>query len=102
MDISVSDTKDIIYHFLVPTKKYGWGWVAIFLDTGSGSNNIFRKVEQIKIEDIQHQSHVYFGLIVIGNLWNQVLPKNLVVSALQTQPTIHRKFKNMKGCTQIW
>ena len=33
---------------------------------------------------MHHQSHVYFGPIVIGNVGNQVLINPLVISALQT------------------
>ena len=32
---------------------------------------------------MHHKPHGYFGLLVIGNVVNQVLPNLLVVSALQ-------------------
>ena len=53
------------------------------VDTGTGANNIFRQVENIQISYIHYQAHGYFGLLSIGNIGNQVLPKPLVVSALQ-------------------
>ena len=53
------------------------------LDTGAGAKKIFRKVEQIDIADIHHQAHGYFGLLVIGNVGNQVLPNPLVIPDLQ-------------------
>ena len=64
-------------------KKYGWGSLAFMVETGTGSNNIFRHVEKIHISDMHHQAHGYFGLIGIGNVVNQVLPKPLVLSDLQ-------------------
>ena len=41
--------------------------------TGAGSNNIFMQVEKIQISDMQHQSHVYFGLLGIENVGNKLL-----------------------------
>ena len=48
--------------------------------TGAGANNIFRQVEKIQLAYIPHQSHVYFGLLGLGNIGNNVLPNPLVVS----------------------
>ena len=53
------------------------------VETGLVTKNIFREVEKIKIADMHHQSHEYFGLVGIGNVVNQVLTNPLVVSALQ-------------------
>ena len=47
LDISVSDSKDIIYNFLILANKYGWGSLLFMVNTGTGTNNIFRVVEQI-------------------------------------------------------
>ena len=51
------------------------------IETGAGTNNIFRKVDQIQFSDIQHQAHGYFGLRSFVNVVN-ILPKPLVVSDL--------------------
>ena len=53
------------------------------VDTGAGANDIFWHIEQIQIAYMRQQAHGYFGLIVIGNVGNQVLSKTLVVSTLQ-------------------
>ena len=57
LDISVSNTKYIIDHFISLANKYGWGSLALMADTGAGANNIFPQVDQIHISDIHHQSH---------------------------------------------
>ena len=51
------------------------------VETGAGTNNIFRQVDHIQLSDIHHQAYGYFGLTGIVNVVN-VLPKPLVVSAL--------------------
>ena len=53
------------------------------VDTGACPNNVFRQVEKIQISDMHHQAHGYLGLLGIGNVGNQFLPKPLVVSSLQ-------------------
>ena len=45
LDISVSNAKDIIYHFLRISNIYGWGSLSFMVDTGEGEKNIFRQVE---------------------------------------------------------
>ena len=49
------------------------------VETGAGSNNIFRQVEYIKISDIHHQAHGYFLLTGIVNVIN-FHPNPLLVS----------------------
>ena len=83
LNISVSITKEIIDHFLILANKYGRLCLAFIVDTGADANNIFREVDMIQIAYINHKSHVYFGLLGIGNVGDQVLPKNLSVSDLQ-------------------
>ena len=41
------------------------------VDTGAGANKIFRQVYYIKIADMKHKAHGYFGLIGIGNVGNK-------------------------------
>ena len=83
MDISVSNAKDIIDHFLSLNKKYVQGRLVSMVDTGTDAKNIFWRLDHIKITDMYHQAHGYFGLLGIGNLGNKVLSNLLVVSALQ-------------------
>ena len=52
------------------------------VQTGTVSNNIFRRVYHIQLAYIHHQAHWYFGLTGIGNVGNNVLPKPLLASAL--------------------
>ena len=40
LDISVSNSKDIIYHFLSLANKYGWGCFALMVNTGTGAKEI--------------------------------------------------------------
>ena len=103
LDISVSNAKDIIDHFISLTKKYGWGSLECMAETGAGANNIFRRVEYILVLDMHHQAHGYFGLLVIGNVGNIVLPNTLVVSAVlnldkttqEVQPCYNRVHSDM-------
>ena len=44
LDISVSNVKDIIYHFLSLVKKYGWGCLAFMVVTDAGPKIIFRQL----------------------------------------------------------
>ena len=81
LDISVSNTKNIVNYFLSLSKKYGWGRLAFMLGTASGANNIFREVEQIQLEEIKNQTHGYFGLTGVVNVVAP-LPNHLTVSAL--------------------
>ena len=53
------------------------------VDTGAGSNNIFWKIEHIQIEGMHHQAHVYFVLLGIRKVGNQILSNPLLVSALK-------------------
>ena len=80
LDISVSNSKDIKDAFFILANKYVWGSLAFMVGTAAGSKNIFRQVEQIHISDIHHQVHVYFGLLGIGNVGNNVLPNYLEVT----------------------
>ena len=57
LDISVSNDKDIIDHFLSLANKYYWGCLAFMVDTGAGAKKIFRYVEQIQISYMHHQAH---------------------------------------------
>ena len=83
LDISVSNAKDIIYNFLSLAIKYGWGCLVFMVETGAGTKNIFRQVEQIHISYMYHKSYGYFVLLDIGKVVNQFLPNPLVVSVLQ-------------------
>ena len=67
LDISVPNTKDIVYHFISLAKKIDWVRLALMVGTDTYSKNIFRVVEHIYLEDIQNQVHGYFGLLGIGN-----------------------------------
>ena len=49
--------------------------------TDTGTNNIFRLVEQIHIDDIKNQAHRYFGLLGIENTVDP-LPSPLTLSHL--------------------
>ena len=51
------------------------------LQTVAGANNIIRQVNHIKLADIQHQEHGYFGLAGIGDVVNS-FPKTFVGSSL--------------------
>ena len=44
LDISVSNAKDIIDHFLGISNKYGYGFLAFMVGTAAGANNIIRVV----------------------------------------------------------
>ena len=57
--------------------------LSFIVDNGEVSKNIFWKLEKIQISDMHHQAHVYFGLLIIGNIVNRVLPNLLVLSDLQ-------------------
>ena len=57
LDISVSNAKDIIDHFLSPSEKYFLGRLSFMVGTGTGAKNIFRQVDQIHIANIYHQVH---------------------------------------------
>ena len=63
------------------------------VDTGAGAKNIFFQLEQIQISDMHHQEYVYYGLLVIHNVVNQVLPNPLWVSDIQNLAKIHSKYK---------
>ena len=94
MDISVSNSKDIIYPFIILSNKYVWGSLALMVQTDAGSKNIFRQVEQIHIVDIHHQAHVYFGLTIIGNVVND-LPNPLVLSVILNLDTTSQEVQNL-------
>ena len=71
------------------------------VETGSGTNNIFRQVNQIQLSDIHHQAYGNFGLTGIVSFVN-VLPNPLVLSALLKLFTSEQEVKNsMTGCAQI-
>ena len=44
LDISFSNAKNSIHHFLSLSNKYGWGSLAFMVGIGAGTNNIFRQV----------------------------------------------------------
>ena len=54
LDISVSNAKDIIDHFISIANKYVWGRLKFMVYTSAGANNMFRQVEQIQIADMHH------------------------------------------------
>ena len=82
-DISVSNAKNTIYHFISLVNKYVWERLGLMVDNDADAKNIFWKVEQIQIVDMHHQPYGYFGLIGIGNVVNQIFKKPFVVSTLQ-------------------
>ena len=41
LDISVSNAKGIIYHFLSLAKQYGWECLKFMVGISTGANNIF-------------------------------------------------------------
>ena len=83
LDISVSNTKDVIYHFFSLANKYVWGNLAFMIYTGVGKNNIFSQVEHIQMVDMHTQEFEYFVLKGIVNV-NQALPDPMVVSEIKT------------------
>ena len=52
LDFPVSNSKDIIYHFLGLVNKYGWGCLVFMVLNATGAKNIFRVVEQIQLVEI--------------------------------------------------
>ena len=86
LDISVSNVKYIIYHFLSINKKYDWERLAFMVVTATVPKNIFSLVVQIHLTDIHHQGHGYFVLTGIGNVIF-ILPNHLAVSALTNLAT---------------
>ena len=74
IDISVSNTKDIIDNFLSISNKYGWERLAFMVGTATVSNNIFKLVEHIQFANIQKQAHGYFVLPGIENIGIAYLP----------------------------
>ena len=57
LDISVSNSKDIIDHYLSLAEKYGWGCLKFMVDTGAGDKNILWQVDNIKMVYMHHQAH---------------------------------------------
>ena len=47
LDISVSNTKDIIDNFISLATKHGWGRLSFMVEADAGPNNVFRQVYQI-------------------------------------------------------
>ena len=82
INTSLSNDKAIIYHFLSISNKYGLLCLVLMLWTGASAKNFFRRVEKTQMSDMNHQGHWYFGLIVIGNVENNIIPNLLVLSAL--------------------
>ena len=83
LDISISNAKGIIDHFLSLANKYGRVSLASMVESSADKKNILRQVEQIQISYIHHQFHGYVWLLDIGNVVKNVLLEPLVVSALQ-------------------
>ena len=102
LDISVSNSKEIIDNFPNISYKYGWLSLAFMVQTGAGEKNIFSMVEKIQLADIRHQAHGYFGLIGIGNVINP-LRNTLVLLAIKNLATNNQKETNfhITGCAQI-
>ena len=72
------------------------------VETGADANIIFRKVEKINISDMHHKAHGYFELLSIGNVGNDVLPNNLLVSSLKNLSGYVQQAKiSMTECSQI-
>ena len=67
LDISVSNSEDIINTFLSLAINYGWGSLSFVVGTATGAKNIFRLVEQIQLADMQIQAFGYFVLQGIVN-----------------------------------
>ena len=55
LDISVSNEKDIIDHFISLTNKYLWVSLAFMVDTGAGPKKNFLQADQIQIKYMHHQ-----------------------------------------------
>ena len=53
LDTSVSNSKDIAYYLLSLAKKYVWVCLTLMVGKSSGAKNVFRVVEQVKLEEIQ-------------------------------------------------
>ena len=68
LDISVSNSKCIVDHFLSSANKYGWVRLAFMVITATGAKDVFIVAEQIQLASIKEQAHVYFGLQVILNI----------------------------------
>ena len=92
LDISVSNAKDIIDHFLSLDNTYVWGRLAFMVKNGAGARNIFRVVDNVQLVDIPHQVHEYFGLIGIEfifipfqTLWYYQIFKNLATNPQEVQ-----------------
>ena len=79
LDISVFNTKDIIYHFLSLANKYVWERLSWMVGTATCVKNIFRVIEQIQLSKIKEQAHGHFGLLGIGNV-TDTLPSHFSVS----------------------
>ena len=86
-------TKDIINHFPSIANKYGCVRLSFMVKPGAGKKNIFRKLEQIQLAYIHHQSHGYFGLAGIG-IFGNALPKTLIVSDVLNLATSTQQVQN--------
>ena len=84
LDISFSNAKDIIDHFLSLNKNCGWVYLAFRVGTVSGQNNIFRVIKKINLADIYQQARGYFGLMGIRNIDISPLTSLLEVSVLKS------------------
>ena len=62
IDVSISNAKYIIDHFLGLLKQYFWVRLALMVHTVAGNKNIFWKVENMYLEDTKAQAWIYFGL----------------------------------------
>ena len=82
LDISVSNSKEVIDQFLSLADKYVWGCLSFMLNTVTDANSIFKVVYQIQIADMRVQAFGYFGLQGIVNV-NQFLPNSLTVLSLK-------------------
>ena len=54
LDISVSNAKYIIDHFISIANKYGWGRLSFMVKNSANANIIFREVYQIQLAGIHH------------------------------------------------
>ena len=55
LEISVSNSKDNIYHFLSLANNHGCRHLAFMVDTGATANIIFRQVNKIQNSDMYNQ-----------------------------------------------
>ena len=100
INITVSNEKVIVDHFITLANKYGWGRLVFMVGTTTVSKKMFRVLEQIKIKHIEI---LYF--------WESKTLLNLLQSLYKYQllPTYMMKLKikqlkyktSLTGCDHI-